>query len=80
MSMVSFNSRMLYDQFQNLDSISQVGEDREAQYPSMDLSQMTVEIKLKDQKIKDLQTDRAKLKQLLKKAKVAIDSINGKYK
>lgn len=37
MSMISFNSR-LYNQYDNLDSISQVGEDHQAQYPSMDLS------------------------------------------
>lgn len=46
----------------------------------MDLGSLTVELKLKDQKIKDLQGDKIKLKNLLKKAKVAIDSINGKYK
>lgn len=34
----------------------------------------------KDKKITDLLSDRTKLKNLLKKAKVAIDSINAKYK
>ena len=34
----------------------------------------------RDKKIADLMSDRTKLKNLLKKAKVAIDSINAKYK
>jgi len=37
-------------------------------------------LKLREQKIKDLSDDKSKLKTLLKKAKVAIDSLNSKYK
>lgn len=64
-----------------MDSISQVGTDAEQQnYPAMDLGQLTVEIKLKDQKIKDLLSDKKKLKSLLMKAKAAIDSSSLKQK
>jgi len=38
------------------------------------------EMAKRDKKIADLLSDRTKLKNLLKKAKVAIDSINAKYK
>jgi chromosome segregation ATPase len=39
-----------------------------------------VELRLREQKIKDLSSDKVKLKQLLRKAKDAIDSLSGKYK
>ena len=41
---------------------------------------MVAEMAKKDKRITDLLSDRTKLKNLLKKAKVAIDSINLKYK
>ena len=41
---------------------------------------MGIEINKRDKKIQELQGDRTKLKNLLKKAKSAIDSINQKYK
>ena len=46
----------------------------------MDLQNVAAEIAKRDQKIKDLLSDRKKLKGLLQKAKVAIDSINNKFK
>ena len=41
---------------------------------------IAAEISKRDKKIADLLSDRTKLKNLLKKAKIAIDSINAKYK
>jgi hypothetical protein len=41
---------------------------------------VNLELSKRDKKINDLLSDRTKLKGLLKKAKVAIDSINLKYK
>jgi hypothetical protein len=41
---------------------------------------LNAEVQKRDKKINDLLSDRTKLKGLLKKAKVAIDSINLKYK
>ena len=82
-SSVSFNTGVLYDQFDNMDSISQImGND----YPDSnqegvyDLKNVGGEISKRDKKIQDLLSDRNKLKNLLKKAKSAIDSINLKYK
>ena len=82
-SSVSFNTGVLYDQFDNMDSISQImGND----YPDsnqegvFDLKNVGGEISKRDKKIQDLLSDRTKLKNLLKKAKSAIDSINLKYK
>lgn len=46
----------------------------------MDLGSIQVELRVRDAKIKELQGDKVKLKQLLKKAKDAIDSLNSKYK
>lgn len=46
----------------------------------MDLGAVKLELSLREQKIKDLQADKIKLKTLLKKAKVALDSIGLKFK
>jgi chorismate mutase len=64
-----------------MDSISQI----EPQYnydegQALDLKNVGAEIQKRDKKIQDLLSDRQKLKNLLKKAKTAIDSINSKYK
>jgi len=79
---VSFNSSK-YEQL-NLDSISQVGENTasltSADLQCMDLGSIKAEMIIRDQKIKDLQSERTKLKGLIKRAKTAMDSINGKYK
>ena len=42
----------------------------------MDLGSIQVELRVRDAKIKELYGDKVKLKQLLKKAKDAIDSLN----
>ena len=46
----------------------------------LDLQNVAAEMAKKDKKITDLLSDRTKLKNLLKKAKFAIDSINSKHK
>ena len=82
-SSVSLNTSMLQDLYPNeMDSISQISGNRtnENAGPPMDLQNVAAEIGKRDQKIKDLLSDRKKLKGLLQKAKVAIDSINGKFK
>ena len=82
-SSVSFNTGVLCDQFDNMDSISQImgnDVDYSSQGPQIDLKNVNAEIQKRDQKIQDLLSDRTKLKGLLKKAKNAIDSINMKYK
>lgn len=80
-SSVSFNTGVLYDQFDNMDSISQIDNSQQSHTGSgIDLQNVGVEINKRDKKIQELQGDRAKLKNLLKKAKSAIDSINQKYK
>ena len=78
---MSFNTGVLYDQFDNMDSISQIDNSQQSHTGSgIDLQNVGVEINKRDKKIQELQGDRAKLKNLLKKAKSAIDSINQKYK
>ena len=47
---------------------------------TLDLQNIGAELSKRDKKIKDLLDDRARLKNLLKKAKTAMDSINFKYK
>jgi len=80
-SSVSFNTGVLYDQFDNMDSISQVmANDQDSNSGALDLKNVGAEISKRDKKIQDLLSDRQKLKNLLKKAKTAIDSINLKYK
>lgn len=80
-SSVSFNTGVLYDQFDNMDSISQIDNSQQSHTGSgIDLQNVGVEINKRDKKIQELQGDRTKLKNLLKKAKSAIDSINQKYK
>lgn len=82
MSSISYNSRLL-EQFRNIgDSVSQIGAG-DTNYPEdlpMDLGQVQVELKLREQKIVQLTADKQKLKTLVKKAKDAIDSLNGKFK
>ena len=73
-SSISFNTSFLMDQFDNMDSISQIGGNTDQD------SNSNVEVSKRDKKINDLLSDRMKLKGLLKKAKTAIDSINVKYK
>lgn len=82
MSSASFNTGALYDQFDNLDSISQImgNSEQDSQSGTIDLKNVGSEIQKRDKKIQDLLADRVKLKGLLKKAKDAIDSINGKCK
>jgi septal ring factor EnvC (AmiA/AmiB activator) len=64
-----------------MDSISQVmGNDQDSNSGAVDLKNVNTELSKRDKKISDLQSDRTKLKNLLKKAKVAIDSINEKHK
>jgi len=76
-STASFNSRM-FDQFKDMDSISQFGEDQ-----GIDEANLTA-IKMmmgdREKKIRALHADKLKLKALLKKAKTAIDMINNKHK
>jgi len=68
----------LYD---NLESISQIGaSDQMSDSGTLDLQNIGAELSKRDKKIKDLLDDRARLKNLLKKAKTAMDSINFKYK
>ena len=78
-STISMNTAALYD---NLESISQVGgsEQNNSESGTLDLQNIGAEISKRDKKIKDLLDDRVRLKNLLKKAKTAIDSINSKYK
>jgi hypothetical protein len=65
-----------------MDSISQIGgnTDQGSNSGALDNQNMSLEVSKRDKKINDLLSDRTKLKGLLKKAKVAIDSINLKYK
>lgn len=61
MSSISFNSRVI-DQYRHIgDSVSQIGandlqtfDDPQQQMTSLDLGSVTVELKLREQKIKDL--------------------------
>jgi len=80
-STVSFNTSLLYD---NLESISQTGGNTEIEdHPvtaSLDLKDVQIEIQKKDRYIGELMTERIRLKNLLKKAKTAIDSVGAKYK
>jgi chromosome segregation ATPase len=46
----------------------------------LDLGTITAELRLREKKITELTADKTKLKQLLKKAKDALDSLNTKYK
>ena len=81
MSSVSYNSRF-FEQFKSLDSISQIGGDSvDQQLPvSMDLGSLQVELKLREEKIKAYRQKEAKFKELMKKAKAAIDSWTAKCK
>lgn len=67
-----------------MDSISQIGgnDDDSGAGPTggLDLKNVGAELSKRDKKITDLLSDRTKLKNLLKKAKSAIDSINKKYR
>jgi len=80
MSSVSFNIDML----RGLDSISQTGESRDCgndfDVEQLDLGAVKYELQARDKKIKDLLAEKAKMKGLLKKAKVAVESINNKQK
>lgn len=82
-SSVSLNTAALYD---NLESISQIGMSEQNTYSEiagggpLDLQNIGAEIAKRDKRIKELLDDRVRLKNLLKKAKTAIDSINSKYK
>ena len=82
-SNVSFNTNGLYDQFDNLDSISQVCENNQenaSDTGGLDLKNISHELAKREKKIHDLMSDRQRMKNLLLKAKAAIDSINVKYK
>jgi hypothetical protein len=46
----------------------------------LDLKDVQTEIQKKDRYIGELMTERVRLKNLLKKAKTAIDSVSAKYK
>ena len=81
-STVSLNTAALYD---NLESISQIGNSEQNTNSEigggpLDLQNIGAEISKRDKRIKELLDDRVRLKNLLKKAKTAIDSINSKYK
>ena len=77
-SSVSLNTEGLYD---NLESISQIGAGEQmSDSGTLDLQNIGAELSKRDKKIKDLLDDRVRLKNLLKKAKTAMDSINSKYK
>lgn len=83
-SSVSFNTSFLYDQFDNMDSISQAGpnDDDSGAGPTagLDLKNVGAELSKRDKRITELVHDSKKAKNLLKKAKSIIDSINQKYK
>ena len=68
MSSISFNSRIL-DQFKSIgDSVSQIGAGDTYQHfddlnpPPLDLGQINIELKLREEKIKSLTSDKTKLK------------------
>ena len=85
MSSVSFNTRFLEANFG--DSISQAGVSEaigmQEDYSGalmMDLGQQTQELQRRSAKVHSLQSDKLMLKQLLLKAKTALDGLNAKYK
>lgn len=77
--MTSFNSK-IFDQ--NFDSISQIGDNTQYDTNSnqIDIGNIHNLIKARDDKIKSLVQEKIKLKNLLKKAKVALDSYGSKTK
>jgi hypothetical protein len=50
------------------------------EFESLDLGSIKTELALRQSEITKLKTDNNKLKTLLRKAKVALDSINDKFK
>ena len=88
MSSVSFNTRFIEANFG--DSISQAGASdaigMQDDYTTsghammMDLGQLTQELQRRSAKVQSLQQDKLKLKQLLLKAKTALDGLNAKFK
>lgn len=70
LSMASYSSKL----YQNLDSISQIGENIAAEGgEGLDLGKVNEELSKRNDKIKELHTMNVKLKGLLKKAKQVID-------
>jgi hypothetical protein len=81
-SSVSFNTGVLNDQFDNMDSISQVmgASEQDSGSGAIDLKNVGAEISKRDKRIQELSADRSKLKGLLKKAKGVLDSLNEKHR
>ena len=69
----------MFDQFKDLDSISQIGTE-DFDESSINLGAIKFELQAREKKIRALHADKLKLKALLKKAKLAIDTINNKHK
>ena len=78
-SSASFNSKM-FDQFKDLDSISQLGNGQDLDESGINLGAIKYELQAREKKIRTLHADKLKLRALLKKAKTAIDTINNKHK
>ena len=69
------------DIFKNLDSISQVEPEFDSnQLEQFDLGAVKYELLAREKKIKDLISEKSKMKGLLKKAKAAVETINSKQK
>lgn len=77
-------STVSYDMFKNLDSISQAdqtyNEFDSAQLEQFDLGAVKYELQAREKKIKELINEKSKMKNLLKKAKAAVETINSKQK
>lgn len=80
-SSASYNT----DMFKGLDSISQTGDSRDItnefdHLEQFDLGAVKYELQAREKKIKELLAEKSKMKALLKKAKVAVETINNKQK
>ena len=78
-SSASFNSKM-FDQFKDLDSISQLGNGQDFDESGINLGAIKYELQAREKKIRSLHAEKLKLRALLKKAKTTIDTINNNYK
>lgn len=64
-----------------MDSISQIGDNLAAEVGDhFDLGGIKEELKKREDKIRELHNEKVKLRNLLKKAKMAIDSSTSKFK
>lgn len=77
-------STVSFDMFKGLDSISQAdqayNEFDSAQMEQFDLGAVKYELQAREKKIKELLSEKSKMKALLKKAKAAVETINSKQK